>query len=59
VHDILATDDHVVNLDRMTATRGEKKLDQDLILVVHPRDGKIAEAWDRFSDQYAWDDFWA
>lgn len=59
VHDILATDDHVVNLDRLTATRGDKKLDLDLILVVHPKDGKIAEAWDRFSDQYAWDDFWA
>jgi uncharacterized protein len=59
VHDTLATDEHVVNLERVTATRGIKQLDVDLILVVHPRDGKIAEVWDRFSDQYAWDEFWS
>ena len=59
LHDVLATDDHVINLDRMTASRGDKTLDMDLVLVVHPKDGKIAEAWDLFSDQYGWDDFWS
>ena len=59
LHDVLATDDHAINLDRMTGTRGDKALDMDLVLVVHPKDGKIAEAWDLFSDQYGWDDFWS
>ena len=59
LHDVLATDDHAINLDRMTGRRGDKTLDMDLVLVVHPRDGKIAEAWDLFSDQYGWDDFWS
>jgi uncharacterized protein len=59
IHDTLATEEHIVNLERLTATRGNKQLDVDLILVVHPREGKIAEVWDRFSDQYAWDEFWS
>lgn len=59
VHDVVASDEHVVNLDRLSGTRGGKTLDIDLALVVHIRGGKIAEAWDLFSDQYAWDEFWS
>ena len=59
LHDVVASDEHVVNLDRLSGTREGKTLDIDLALVVHVRGGKIAEAWDLFSDQYAWDEFWS
>ena len=58
LHDVVASDEHVVNLDRLTGMRENKALDISLALVVHIRDEKIAEAWDLFSDQYAWDEFW-
>ncbi|MCI0488454.1 MAG: nuclear transport factor 2 family protein [Blastocatellia bacterium] len=57
LHDITASDKHAVNLDRLTGTRGEKALDINLALVVHIKDGKIKDAWDVFTDLYAWDDF--
>lgn len=59
LHDVVASDEHVVNLDRLTGNREGKSLDINLALVVHVRGGKIAEAWDLFSHQYAWDDFWS
>jgi len=58
VHDVFASGEHGIILDRETATRGEKELDVHLALVVHIRDGQITEAWDLVSDQYAWDEFW-
>ena len=59
LHDVAAGDEHVANLDRLTCNREGKSLDINSALVVHVRDGKIAEAWDLFSDQYAWDEFWS
>lgn len=59
MHDCVGNDQHVVGLDRLTATRLGKTLDINLGLVVHVRDGKILEGWDLFSDQYAWDEFWS
>jgi ketosteroid isomerase-like protein len=58
LHDVVAGDEHVVNLDRLTGKRDGKSLDIKLALIAHVTDGKIVEAWDLFSDQYAWDDFW-
>lgn len=59
LHDTVASDQHVVNLERLTAQRNGKNLDVNLALVVHVRDGKISEVWDLFSDQYGWDEFWS
>lgn len=59
LHDITASDEHAVGLDKITGRRGDKELDMNLAMVVHISDGKITEAWDVIGDQYAWDDFWS
>lgn len=56
-HDILANDDHAVVLNKVRATRGGKILEQDQVVVVHLKGGKIAEVWLQFSDQQAMDEF--
>ena len=58
-HDIVSSPDHGVNLDRLTASRGSKKLDMPLAFVAHIENGRIAEAWDMPLDTRAWDDFWS
>ena len=55
-HDILANDDHAVVLNKTRASRGGKVLEQDQVVVIHMRDGKIAEVWVQFSDQQAMDE---
>src|SRR6266540_2607702 len=47
-HDILANDDHAVILN--------KTLEQQQVVVLHIKDGKIAEVWLQFSDQQAMDE---
>lgn len=59
VHDILANDEHVVGMQRDTATRGGKSLDTNEVLIFHVRDGKIVEAWESYIDMAAVDDFWS
>ncbi len=56
-HDVLASDDHAVVLNKTRGTRGGKTLEQQQVVVLHIRDGKIAEAWLQFSDQQALDEF--
>lgn len=56
-HDVLASDDHAVVLNKTRATRGGKTLEQQQVVVLHIRDGKIAEVWLQFSDQQAMDEF--
>jgi uncharacterized protein len=56
-HDVLANDDHAVILNKTRASRGGRMLEQDQVVVLHIRDGKIAEAWLQFSDQQAMDEF--
>jgi ketosteroid isomerase-like protein len=59
MHDALANDEHGVV---MLTTRGEragKQLNDNLVLVYHFRDGKIAEVWTHPTDQYAEDEFWS
>jgi ketosteroid isomerase-like protein len=55
-HDILANDDHVVVLNKARATRGGKTLEQNQVVVMHIKGGKIAEVWLHFSDQQAMDE---
>ena len=56
--DVLVSDQHVVLLEGIKATREGKTLDVELVLIAQIRDGRIAHVRDRFSDQYAWDEFW-
>ena len=56
-HDILATDDHAVLLNKARATRGGKVSEQDQVVVMHIEGGKITEVWLQFSDQQALDEF--
>jgi ketosteroid isomerase-like protein len=56
-HDILANDDHAVVLNRVRATRSGRTLEQEQVVVIHIKGGKIAEVWVHFSDQQALDEF--
>jgi ketosteroid isomerase-like protein len=55
-HDILANDDHAVVLNKTRASRGGQLLEQNQAVVMHIKDGKIAEIWLHFSDQQAMDE---
>ena len=55
-HDILANDDHTVVLNKTRASRGGQILEQNQVVVMHIKDGKIAEVWLQFSDQQAMDE---
>jgi len=55
-HDILASDDHAVVLNKVRGTRGGQTLEQQQIVVLHIKDGKIAEVWLQFSDQQGMDE---
>jgi uncharacterized protein len=52
IHDILASDDHVVALLERTIAGIETRV----AVVYHLRDGKIAEIWPHEQDQYALDE---
>lgn len=56
-HDILASDDHTVVLNKTRASRDGKILEQNQVVVMHVEGGKIAEVWLQFSDQQALDEF--
>ena len=55
-HDTLASDDHAVVLNTVRATRGGQTLEQQQVVVLHIKGGKIAEVWLQFSDQQAMDE---
>jgi ketosteroid isomerase-like protein len=57
MHTVLADDDHAVGMHHDTAERDGKRLDVNEVLVMHVRDGKIFEAWELFTDPYAYDEF--
>jgi len=56
VHGILADDEHFVVLNNVRGTRKGQTLEQQQVVVGHPRDGKIAEVWLQFSEQQAMDE---
>jgi hypothetical protein len=58
-HDVIAGDQHVVGLHLATAQRQGRTLADRQVLVVHVRDGKIAEVWEHVEDQYAFDEFYS
>jgi ketosteroid isomerase-like protein len=55
-HDILANDDHAVILNTVRSSRGGQILEQQQVVVMHIKDGKIAETWLQFSDQQGMDE---
>jgi uncharacterized protein len=55
-HDILANDEHAVVLNRVRASLGGQVLDQEQVVVLHIRDGKVTETWLQFSEQQAMDE---
>ena len=59
LHDIAASDDHVVFIGTQKGQRAGKTLDQNFTAVFHVKDGKIAEVWESGYDQKAMDDFWS
>jgi ketosteroid isomerase-like protein len=59
VHDVLADDRHIVALLRATASRDERTLDMNYVLVFEMKDGRVAEAWESWADQRTLDEFWS
>lgn len=57
LHDALGTDDHAVQLLRVTASVGERSHSWNAVAVLHVRDEKFSECWIHVDDQYALDDF--
>lgn len=57
LHDVLATDDHVVVLARVAAEREGHRLEWRGIDVYHVADGRILEIWIHVDDQYTVDEF--
>ena len=51
-HDVLANDEHAVQLMNVTATRGDKTLQYRTAEIYHMKDGKITARW-AFSDDTA------
>ncbi len=56
VHDVLASDEHVVALVRATASRPGKELSFNQANVYNVRDGKVTEAWLLPAEQTAVDE---
>lgn len=57
LHDALGTDDHAVQLIRVTAETKGRSHTWNAVIVMHVRDGQFTEAWFHFGDQYALDEF--
>lgn len=58
VHDVLASDEHVVALVEASAQKGDVTSDLPRVHVWHVRNGKLTEVWLHPLDQYEFDDYW-
>lgn len=58
VHDVVGGVDHTVGLHHEEAERDGKVLDQNVVFVVHVREGRMTEVWEFHADQAQYDDFW-
>jgi ketosteroid isomerase-like protein len=56
--DVMASEEHGVQWQRITAERNGKSLDEVEAIVCRMREGKIAEAWHR-PEQYSLDEFFS
>lgn len=57
LHDAFGSDEHAVQLLRVTATAKGRTHSWDASIVMHTRDGKISEAWALIADVHALDGF--
>jgi ketosteroid isomerase-like protein len=57
LHDALGTDEHAVQLLRVTAEAKGRSHTWRAVIVMHVRDGRFSEAWFHVDDQYALDEF--
>ena len=57
LHDAFGSDEHAIQLLKLTATAGGRSHTWEAVVLMHPRDGKIAEAWVLVQDMAALDDF--
>ena len=55
----LGNGDRTVALFKLTATRGDKKLNADACEVVRWSNGQVIEDWGFAFDQYTYDEFWS
>jgi ketosteroid isomerase-like protein len=58
IHDLIASDDHVVVLVSESATRNGKSLVSDDVHVWHLADGRATEFWGVSKDQHEVEEFW-
>lgn len=59
LHDVLVSNDHTVALATIRAERSGKKLQLNLVHVIHSVNGKATEVWTYTSDPTAAAEFWA
>lgn len=59
IHDLLASEDHVVVLAKESASRGGKLSELDEVHVWHIDGGRATEFWGIARDQQATDQLWA
>ena len=59
IHDLLASEDHVVVLAKESAARGGEVQELDEVHVWHVDAGKATEFWGIARDQQATDELWA
>jgi len=59
IHDLLASDDHVVVIVKESGSRGSKSATLDEVHVWHVKDGRASEFWGIPKDQQETDAFWA
>jgi HAD superfamily hydrolase (TIGR01509 family) len=58
LHGFAGAPDHLLSLERFTARRDGKTLDQDVAVVWRMEGDRCVEIWSRFADQTACDSFW-
>lgn len=44
--------------ERLRATRGDRRLELEAVVVYRFEGARVVEAWDVFGDQHLYDDFW-
>ena len=59
LHDVVANDEHVVGLHRVSASRGGKSYDTTECIVFHVQGGRISEGWEHPFDLYGQDEVFA
>ncbi len=59
LHDVIANDNHTISLATVTAERAGKQYHDNLVHVMHVRDGKATEVWTHAADPFAAAEFWS